>query len=273
MSQQDERDYVLGTHQAEVERLGIQHRVWRPMVLDCWRQAGITTGSKVLDVGAGPGYATVDLAEIVGPTGEVWALERSQRFLQSARQTCEHRQLHQVHYHEADLMVDPLPVQGMDATWCRWVACFVSSPKILIEKLAGALRPGGVAIFHEYVDYGTWQLLPPRPLQTEFVRQVMASWRQNGGEPDIARQLPTLLIDCGLRVIQTTPRVFCVKPDNYLWQWPASFMETGLTRLVELKLVAAEQAVATRQEFHEAEANPATLMVTPVVLEIVAVKG
>lgn len=273
MSQQQERDYILGTHQAELERLGIQHRTWRPTVLECWRQAGITRGRKVLDVGAGPGYATVDLAEIVGPEGEVWALERSQRFLQSARQTCEQRQLHQVRFHEVDLMVDPLPVQGLDATWCRWVACFVSSPRTLVEKLAGALRPGGVAIFHEYVDYGTWQLLPPRPLQAEFVRQVMSSWRETGGEPDIARQLPALLNECGMRVIQATPRVFCVRPDNYLWQWPASFMATGLARLVELKLVTAEQAAATLREFQEAEAKAETLMVTPVVLEIVAVKG
>ena len=73
MAQSKERDYVLGTHEDELERLGVQHRAWRPVVLDCWRNAGITTGSKVLDVGAGPGYATVDLADIVGRTGKVVA--------------------------------------------------------------------------------------------------------------------------------------------------------------------------------------------------------
>src|SRR5947209_3114842 len=72
-----ERDYVLGTHENELERLGVQHRAWREVVLDCWRNAGIGVGGKVLDVGAGPGYATVDLAEIVGPAGKVVAVERS----------------------------------------------------------------------------------------------------------------------------------------------------------------------------------------------------
>ena len=75
-----DRDYVLGTHDEELARLGLQHRVWRPVVLDCWQTAGLTVGKRVLDVGAGPGYATVDLAEIVGPTGEVVALERSRNF-------------------------------------------------------------------------------------------------------------------------------------------------------------------------------------------------
>lgn len=30
-----DRDYLLGTHDGELERLGLQHRVWRPAVLDC----------------------------------------------------------------------------------------------------------------------------------------------------------------------------------------------------------------------------------------------
>jgi len=51
MSKQTERDYVLGTHDEEIARLGLQHRVWRPTVLDCWYRAGITVGSTVIDVG------------------------------------------------------------------------------------------------------------------------------------------------------------------------------------------------------------------------------
>jgi len=35
----NERDYVLGTHDAEVERLGLQHRVWTPHTTEAWRRA------------------------------------------------------------------------------------------------------------------------------------------------------------------------------------------------------------------------------------------
>ena len=45
-----ERDYVLGTHDEELARLGLQHRVWRPVVLDCWRKAGITVDSRVSEL-------------------------------------------------------------------------------------------------------------------------------------------------------------------------------------------------------------------------------
>src|SRR5205085_7389357 len=84
-----EKDYVLGTHDEELLRLGLQHRIWRPVVLDCWQKAGITVGSSVLDVGAGPGYATTDLAEIVGPAGKVVAVERSSNFVRTLKERCQ----------------------------------------------------------------------------------------------------------------------------------------------------------------------------------------
>src|SRR4051812_32983282 len=89
-----EKDYVIGTHDEEIVRLGIQHRVWRPRVLECWQKAGITTGARVMDVGAGPGYATIDLAEIVGASGQVIAIERSAHFLQNAGEACRTRGIH-----------------------------------------------------------------------------------------------------------------------------------------------------------------------------------
>ncbi len=272
MAGSGERDYVLGTHREEIERLGLQHRVWRPHMLACWRQAGITLGSKVLDVGAGPGYATVDLAEIVGPTGEVHAAERSGNFLQHARETCAARGLSHVRFHEQDLMAGPLEVGGMDAAWCRWVASFVSDPAKLVATVAGALRPGGMAIFHEYLDYRTWRLAPPCPPLEAFVSEVMASWRASGGEPDVALSLPTLLEDAGLAVKHLAPKVFVVPPTDFIWQWPSQFVETNLQRLLDLGRVDEAWVASVRTALRIAAEDPRTLMITPMVLEIVAEK-
>src|SRR4030095_3970073 len=103
-----EKDYVLGTHDEELIRLGLQHRVWRPVVLDCWQRAGITVGKRVLDLGAGPGYATIDLAEMVGPAGEVVAVERSHNFVRAMKETCRVRSFKNITIHELDLMTDDL---------------------------------------------------------------------------------------------------------------------------------------------------------------------
>lgn len=270
MTEKSEADYVLGTHDDEVARLGLQHRVWRPAVTECWQRVGITEGWRVLDVGAGPGYATADLAEIVGPAGSVLGIERSGRFLEAARERCRRRGLSNVEFREADLMEVSLGQLNFDASWCRWVACFVSSPAKLIGNIAGALRPGGLAIFHEYSDYETFRFMPIRPALEKFAQEVMASWRASGGEPNVARDLPRLLRECGMRVLEILPRVRTVAPHEYAWQWPASFIEINVVRLQELGRLTEEEGAEVLREFRAADADPRSWFTTPTFLEIVA---
>ena len=273
MTQSKERDYVLGTHEAELARLGVQHRAWRSVVLDCWQTAGITVGSQVLDVGAGPGYATVDLSEIVGSSGKVVAIERSTNFVKALTDTIRARELANVDVHELDLINDELPASAFDFAWCRWVLCFVSDPALLVRKIAGALRHGGRAIFHEYGHYTTWQLFPRRPSLEEFRSHVIASWRASGGEPDTGLSLPSWLANTGLTIRSIEPRIFCIRPDNYMWQWPAQFIEVHLSRLHELGRIDNAFAANVRRDLREAESESNSFMLTPLVLEIVAEKA
>jgi SAM-dependent methyltransferase len=268
-----ERDYLLGTHDEEIERLGLQHRVWRPRVLDAWRRAGITTGLKVIDAGAGPGWATLDLAEIVGPDGRVHALERSRRFLESLRETARERRLQNIETHELDLVLDQLPVQGADAFWVRWVLAFLNDPSPVLAKLASALKPGGVAVIHEYLDYRTWSLAPADPAIDEFKSVVISSWRESGGEPDAGRALPAMLPKAGLRVRELRPIIDIVSPRNYVWRWGASFVHTYLDRLVSEGKAEAAWADSVRAALARAEKDPDTVMVMPLVLEVIAEKA
>ena len=265
-----EKDYVLGTHDEEIARLGLQHRVWRPTVLACWQQAGIARGQKVIDVGAGPGFATIDLAEIVGREGTVLAAERSDRFLEIAKRECAKLGYSQVHFRNMDLMNEAIGVTGFDAAWCRWVACFVSSPQTLMQRIRDALRPGGVAVFHEYSNYGTFQFTPHRPALEKFAEEVMASWRAAGGEPNVGRDLPVMLPAAGFRVRHVRHHAFAVTPRDAMWQWPASFIGINVERLVELGRVSADWAGNVRREFAETEADERSVFTTPLVLEVIA---
>jgi SAM-dependent methyltransferase len=267
-----DRDYVLGTHDEELARLGLQHRVWRPVVLDCWQRAGLTVGKRVLDVGAGPGYATVDLAEIVGPTGEVVALERSRNFIRAIEAACRTRSLTNVKIHEIDLMTDNLPAGGYDFAWCRWVVSFVSDPALLLRKLARVMPKASLCIFHEYGHYETWRFFPRLPMQERFREHVIATWRESGGEPNGAARLPQLLADNGFVTRSTRPHVFCLRPSDYMWHWPATFIEIYLPRLIEMGRIDQEFADKVRADLANAEANPNAVMITPLVLEIVAEK-
>jgi SAM-dependent methyltransferase len=267
-----ERDYVLGTHDKELARLGLQHRVWRPVVLDCWQRAGITVGKRVLDIGAGPGYAAVDLAEIVGPTGEVVAIERSKNFIRAMNEACRVRALTNVKIHELDLMTDEIPKTDYDFSWCRWVVSFVNDPALLIKKLGSVMRKGSVAIFHEYGHYETWHFLPHLPNHERFREHVIATWRESGGEPDGARGLPALLSANDFLIRSTTPHIFCIRPADYFWQWPATFIEIYLPRLIEMGRIDQKFADAVRADLARAEASSNSLMITPLMLEIIAEK-
>ena len=57
-----------------------------------------------------------------------------------------------------------------------------------------------------------------------------------------------------------------------MWQWPATFIETYLPRLIEMGRINQEFADRVRFELAKAEKNPNAVMITPLVLEILAEK-
>jgi SAM-dependent methyltransferase len=265
-----DKDYVLGTEEEEIARLGLQHRVWRPRMLDGWARARIGPGMRVLDVGAGPGFAATDLAEIVGDEGRVVALERSHRFAAAARARAARLGLSNLEVREQDVCETGFGAGVADAAWCRWVLSFLTDPARTVDHIAAALKPGGVAIFHEYADYGAWRTMPPDPDVDRFRTLVMQSWRDSGGEPDIVLQLPSLLADAGLELAEARPLIEIVRPTDFTWRWPAAFMAVNARRLHELGYATAEEAARFARALDEAP--PGTLMITPLVAELIVRK-
>jgi ubiquinone/menaquinone biosynthesis C-methylase UbiE len=268
----NERDYVLGTHDDEIQRLGLQHRVWLPRATDAWRRAGFTTGQTLLDVGCGPGWATVDLAGIVGPTGRAIGIDRSRRFLDAAHARARALGCDQAEFHELDLDEQALPDIRADGVWSRWVYAFVRAPRQLLARVAAAMRPGGAMVLHEYVDYRSWRISPARPEFSWFVDQVIASWREHGGEPDVGMTLPTWLAELGFELRELRPLTESPRPHEFGWQWPHAFVNVGLERLVELGRIPRERAEGVLQAYRESQAVPGAFNLNPTVLEIIAVK-
>ena len=269
----DHLDYVLGTHDEELERLGVQHHAWRQYAHAAWKRAGFARGHTLIDLGAGPGFASLDLAELVGAAGRVVAVERSRRFLARLEEEKRRRSLTQLEILQADLDESLPLVGGADGLWCRWVAAFVRNPRILVDRIRSAVRVGGTVVFHEYSEYATWRLMPENPELTAFVAEVMRSWRADGGEPNIGRSLPGWLTEAGFEVTSIRPIVEVVTPQDPMWQWPRAFVRTGSARLRELGIVDERTAERTWTSFVEAEQRPATWLITPTVLEVIARKA
>jgi len=125
-------------------------------------------------------------------------------------------------------------------------------------------------VLHEYFDYSTWRAIAPCPELDEFVSAVMTSWRETGGEPDVARQLPLWLEELGFEIRQMRPIVNIVKPDTMLWLWLRTFIEVGRRRLIDIGYLTPERSERIWEAFKAFEAAPGSRMITPGVLEIVA---
>ncbi len=259
-------DYVLGTRDDEIARLGVQHSVWRGQMLEGFRLAGFGEGQTILDVGAGPGFASADLAVLVGANGKVIALERSPHFAAALRA----HNLVNVDVRERDVNDEEFGSDYADGAWTRWVLAFVADPARTVRHIAKALKPNAKAVFHEYADYQSWRTMPPSLDHEQFRSLIVKSWRDSGGEPDIALQLPDLLDAAGLDVIAVRPMIQIVDREDPTWQWPASFIATGSARLHELGYATREQAARFATFLDRLPAG--THMITPLVAEIIAMK-
>src|SRR5688500_4518997 len=78
-------NYVLETGDRELERLGFQHEVWGPITERFLDRLAIRRGSRVLDLGCGPGFVVDSLARRVGKEGRVVALDESPRWTEHLR--------------------------------------------------------------------------------------------------------------------------------------------------------------------------------------------
>src|SRR5262245_66690873 len=90
--------YVLGHSDHELQRLQTQARVKDPITRSFFVDAGIRPGMRVLDVGSGAGDVAFLAAGLVGDTGEVVGVDRSEEALETARGRADERSLHNVSF-------------------------------------------------------------------------------------------------------------------------------------------------------------------------------
>src|SRR5215471_10552226 len=104
MTAQDyQGDYLLGSSDAEHERLIRQAIRLAPVTERFFREAGIGVGQRVLDVGSGVGDVAMLLAGLVGSSGEVVGIERDSRSINRARSRASQRGLHNVTFVQSDI--------------------------------------------------------------------------------------------------------------------------------------------------------------------------
>ncbi|MFM2081187.1 MAG: hypothetical protein RLZZ219_1869 [Cyanobacteriota bacterium] len=271
--------YVLGTHAEELERLRFQHDLWRPAAEAAWRRAGLAPGQRVLDLGAGPGFAALDLAAWVGPQGRVLALERSPVYVAAGQELARRQGLAQLEIRRHDLLSDPLPMgpddrpeAGFDLAWMRWVAMFLPDPLPLLDQLAGAIRPGGRLVVQEYKHWDTFGLHPHGDAIGRFGQAVQRSFRSAGGDPDVNRRLPSLLAARGWRIDALVPVPVLGGQGTLAARWMERFVRVYAAQLIQQGLWSRADGVLVEAEIAAAAEDPGSYWVGPTVLELQATR-
>src|ERR1700759_1730420 len=94
-------DYLLGSSDADHQRLIRQATRLAPVTESFFHEAGIGPGQRVLDLGSGVGDVAMLVARLVGPEGAVVAIERDDRSISRARSRAAEAGLHNVEFVES----------------------------------------------------------------------------------------------------------------------------------------------------------------------------
>lgn len=119
--------------------LGVERQArWNPP--DFLARLRLRPGQTVLDLGCGPGFWTLPLAEIVGPRGTVWALDVSQEMLDAL---AERRPPPQVRLLRGELPAIDLLDASVDRVWAAFIFHEVEQPEQLAAEIRRVTRPTG----------------------------------------------------------------------------------------------------------------------------------
>jgi len=106
---------------------------------------------KVLDAGCGPGRVTLPLAEAVGSSGEVVALDVQDEMLARVRAKAKAAGLTNIRYLQAELGEGKFSLDGFDRVVLVSVLGEIPHQAAALRELYDALKPGGILSITEVI--------------------------------------------------------------------------------------------------------------------------
>jgi enediyne biosynthesis protein CalE5 len=105
--------------------------------------AGVTAGSRVLDVAAGYGEPSLTAARVAGPNGSVAATDISGEMLAYGRERAQAEGLENIEFIQSDAVSLDFPAGSYDAAVSRWGIIFDPDGEGAAARVRSFLAPGG----------------------------------------------------------------------------------------------------------------------------------
>ena len=261
--------YVLGNLANEIARLGFQHDVLGEGFRSLWLRGGITAGTQVLDAGCGPGYASLELARLVGDKGKVTAVDFTNEYLQHLHEQIAAASLNNIAVIESDLHNIPLPAASVDVIFIKFVLLFISDLDAMLKEFYRVLRPCGRLLISDYASSGRFSP-PETPLNElfDFFRQHY----KGGADIEVGRVLPKNLIAQNFQLASIVPEAKVGRLGDRVWQWTTLFIKSALDRIEQDGDLPKARADNYRKELAKLALDPTAFYVAPLILHMVANK-
>jgi SAM-dependent methyltransferase len=195
---------------------------------------------RILDVGCGAGDVALLAAELVGESGEVVGIDRSEAAVLAARARAARTKNVRFLVGSPD---DTLDAASFDVVIGRYVLIFQADVPSFIRASARLVKPGGILAFHEVDDADDFAALPEVPLWKQTNEWLMTALRSLVPNPDV----PGRLVDCFSRAGLGAPVLFYEVPigdgeRSPIATWLAETLRTLLPQIIQ-RGWASEDAV------------------------------
>ncbi len=203
----------------------------------------LAPGQTLLDVGAGPGTITADLAERVAP-GRVTALEATEEALGLSRAELGGRGI-AADFVVGDVHALDLPDDSFDVVHAHQVLQHVADPVQALREMRRVCKPGGLVAVRDS-DYAAFTWYPLLPELDRWMELYQAAARANGGEPDAGRRLLSWAHAAGLADVTPSGTVWCFATPEDRAYWGGMWKDRILASAFADQLLA--EGRATREE-------------------------
>ncbi|WP_101949997.1 class I SAM-dependent methyltransferase [Mycobacterium sp. 3519A] len=235
------QNYVLGHSHPEIDRLMRQAEMLRPITERLLVAAGIEPGMRVLDIGCGPGDVSLLIADLVGPTGSVVGIDRSEAALDIARERFRHLGQSNVEFIRCDLETYVGPAD-FDAAVCRYVLIHQADPAAFLRATRRLVRTGGVIALHEMDVTRGIQSSPRIPLLHEIYDAVTYTLTRQGTAFDVGGRFVEVFVNAGLPAPQMFSQTLVESgEDSVFLTWMVDLAREVLPHMIAAGAVTADQ--------------------------------